>query len=151
PNQTYYSLAAAEYGAGGNPACNSSLGNAVNPSCIFYDVTLGDMDVDCQGSNNCYIPSGTYGGLSILDSSLETAFAAGVGWDFATGIGTVNANNLVTAFGSAMPTSTATSTRTPTSTATATATNTQTATSTATATATETPTATATATKTATA
>ena len=105
PNQTYYSLAAAEYGAGGNSACNSTLGNAVNPSCIFYDVTLGDMDVDCQGSNNCYLPSGTtYGGLSILDSSLETAFAAGVGWDFATGIGTVNANNLVMAFGSAVPT-----------------------------------------------
>jgi hypothetical protein len=47
PNPTYYSIAAAEYGAGGNPACNSSLGNAANPSCIFYDVTLGDMDVDC--------------------------------------------------------------------------------------------------------
>ncbi len=141
PNPTYYSLAAAEYGAGGNPACNSSLGNAVNPSCIFYDVTLGDMDVDCQGSNNCYIPSGTYGGLSILDSSLETAFAAGVGWDFATGIGTVNANNLVMAFGSAAPTPT------PTGSPTATATPTRTATATTTVRATATPTLTATATR----
>src|SRR5271167_798813 len=71
PNPTYYSLGAAEYGTSGNSGCNSSLGNAVNPSCIFYDVTLGDMDVDCTGSNNCYLPSGTYGGLSTSDSTLQ--------------------------------------------------------------------------------
>ncbi|WP_425152012.1 S53 family peptidase, partial [Candidatus Binatus sp.] len=153
PNPTYYSLAAAEYGTSGDSACNSSLGNEVNPSCIFYDVTLGDMDVDCTGSNNCYKPSGTYGGLSSSDSTLETAFAAGVGWDFATGIGTVNANNLVMAFGSpvATATPTATATATPTASATATRTATPTATASATATATKTATATATTTPTATA
>ncbi|MGA8791431.1 S53 family peptidase, partial [Candidatus Binatus sp.] len=116
PNPTYYSLAAAEYGAGGNSACNSSLGNDVNSSCIFHDVTLGDMDVDCTGTDNCYTPSGTYGGLSTSDSALQRAYAAGVGWDFATGIGTINANNLVMAFGSPA----ATPTGTPTATATAT-------------------------------
>ncbi len=153
PNPTYYSLAAAEYGAGGNSACNSSLGNAVNSSCIFHDVTLGDMDVDCTGTDNCYTPSGTYGGLSTSDSTLQRAYAAGVGWDFATGIGTVNANNLVMAFGSpaATPTGTPTATATATRTATATPTATRTATATAaTATSTATPTRTATATATAT-
>ncbi len=157
PNPTYYSLAAAEYGASGNSACNSSLGNAVNPSCIFYDVTLGDMDVDCTGTHNCYTPSGKYGGLSTSNSALQAAYAAGAGWDFATGIGTVNANNLVMAFGSPAvtptPTATPTATATSTHTATATATATQTATPTvaATRTATATPTATATQTATATA
>ncbi len=155
PNPTYYSLAAAEYGASGDAACNSSLGNAANPSCIFYDVTLGDMDVDCTGTNNCYKPSGTYGGLSTSDSVLQAAFNAGVGWDFATGIGTVNANNLVMAFGSpvgtATPTTSATATPTRTATPSASATSTATGSATPTLTATRTATATATATSTATA
>src|SRR5208283_858394 len=157
PNPTYYSLAAAEYGASGNSACNSTLGNGVNPSCVFNDVTLGDMDVDCTGSDNCYTPSGTYGGLSTSDSALQPAYAAGLGWDFATGIGTVNVNNLVMAFGSPVatqthtPTATATATATRTSTATATATGAATATATRTGTQTATPTRTATATSTATA
>ncbi len=153
PNPTYYSLAAAEYGVSGNSACNSSLGNGADPSCIFYDVTLGDMDVDCTGTHNCYTPSGTYGGLSTSNSAFEAAYAAGAGWDFATGIGTVNAYNLVMAFGSpaATPTATATATATPTKTATATQTATATSTPTVTATSTRTATATATATQTATA
>jgi len=152
PNPTYYSLAAAEYGAGGNSACNSTSGNAANPSCIFYDVTLGDMDVDCTGTHSCYTPSGKYGGLSTSNSALEAAYAAGVGWDFATGIGTVNAYNLVMAFGSpaATPTPTASATPTATSTATHTATATPTVSATPTVTATSTRTATATATATAT-
>jgi subtilase family serine protease len=95
PNPTYYSLAATEYGASGNAACNSTLGNAVASSCIFYDVTQGDMDVNCTGTNNCYTPSGTYGVLSTSNSAYQPAYGTGVGWDFATGIGTVNAANLV--------------------------------------------------------
>ena len=43
-----------EYGATGNAACNSSLGTGVDSSCIFNDVTLGDMDVNCTGTVNCY-------------------------------------------------------------------------------------------------
>jgi hypothetical protein len=59
PNPTYYSLAATEYGSTGDPSCSSMLGNGVAASCIFYDVTLGDMDVNCTGTQNCYQPSGT--------------------------------------------------------------------------------------------
>ncbi len=154
PNPTYYSLAAAEYGKSGSSSCNSSKGNAVGSSCIFYDVTQGDMDVPCTGTNNCYDPSGTFGVLSTSNGSFQPAYPATVGWDFATGLGSVNATNLVMAFvasPTATPTATTTATATRTSTATATATNTATATATATSTGSRTPTATATATSTATA
>jgi subtilase family serine protease len=103
PNPSYYSVAAAEYGASGNAACDSSLGNGVDSSCSFYDVTEGDMDVPCQGSFNCYTPSGTYGVLSTSNASYLPAFGTQTGWDFATGIGTVNATNLVMALGGGAP------------------------------------------------
>jgi subtilase family serine protease len=95
PNPVYYKLAAAEYGSSGNSSCNSSNGNAVGSSCIFYDVTKGDMDVNCTGSNNCYTAASFSGVLSTSNSSFQPAFGTKVGWDFATGIGTINAANLV--------------------------------------------------------
>jgi subtilase family serine protease len=95
PNPVYYALAAAEYGANGSSNCNSSNGNTVGSSCIFYDVTLGDMDVNCTGTHNCYLPSGKNGVLSTSDSSYLKAYGTGTGWDFATGIGSLNAANLV--------------------------------------------------------
>jgi subtilase family serine protease len=95
PNPIYYKIAAAEYGTGGSTTCNSSQGNAAGSSCVFYDVTQGDMDVNCTGSHNCYRPSGTNGVLSTSTTSYAPAYKTGTGWDFATGIGTVNAYNLV--------------------------------------------------------
>ena len=68
PNPVYYQLAASEYGASGSTTCNSTNGNGVASSCIFYDVTQGDMDVNCTGSHNCYRPSGTNGVLSTSSS-----------------------------------------------------------------------------------
>jgi subtilase family serine protease len=95
PNYVYYPLAAQEYAHGGTTTCNSTSGNQASSSCIFYDVTLGDMDVNCTSSHNCYAPSGPPGVLSTSNSSLAPAFGTAAGWDFATGIGTVNAFNLV--------------------------------------------------------
>jgi subtilase family serine protease len=95
PNTVYYKLAAKEYGDHGNTQCNSTLGNGAASNCVFYDVTLGDIDVDCTGTIDCYLPSGTYGALSTSDSSYLPAYATTTGWDFATGLGTINANNLV--------------------------------------------------------
>ena len=66
PNPAYYQLAATEYGSNGNTSCNSSNGTAVAGSCIFYDVTQGDMDVNCTGSFNCYLPSGTVACYQLL-------------------------------------------------------------------------------------
>jgi subtilase family serine protease len=106
PNPTYYSLAATEYGTSGDASCNSTGGTVAAPvlpasSCIFLDVTQGDMDVPCTGTTNCYgySKSGSktyYGELSTSSSSASPAYGAGVGWDYATGLGTVNAYNLVT-------------------------------------------------------
>ena len=95
PNPTYYQLAATEYGSSGDANCNSTLGNGVASTCNFYDVTEGDMDVNCTGTHNCYLPSGTNGVLSTSDSSYLKAYGTATGWDFATGIGTINAANLV--------------------------------------------------------
>jgi subtilase family serine protease len=95
PNPTLYALAATEYGTTGSAACNSTKGKNVAGNCIFYDVTQGDMDVNCTGTVDCYLPSGTYGVLSTADGGYDKAYAAHSGWDFATGIGTVNVENLV--------------------------------------------------------
>ncbi|MGH9745279.1 MAG: S53 family peptidase [Candidatus Acidiferrales bacterium] len=100
---TLYALARGEYGSAGNSSCNSTLGNGVGSGCIFYDVTQGDMDVPCRTLNvsgvatlfNCYRPSGTNGVLSTSNTSYQPAYGTTSGWDFATGIGTVNAYNLV--------------------------------------------------------
>jgi hypothetical protein len=142
PNPTYYTLAAKEYGASGSSSCNSSLGNKIGKSCIFHDVTAGDMDVPCTGSRDCFDSSVGFGVLSTSDSSFRPAYGATTGWDFATGIGTVDANNLVMSFGPSGPTPTPTSTpsNTPTATPTPTPIHTRTPTPSPTPTHTRTPT-----------
>jgi subtilase family serine protease len=97
-NIVLYALANTEYGTSGSSACNSSLGNQVSPSCVFYDVTQGDMAVNCTGTHSCYIHGGTYGVLSTSNTADDPAYPAGTGWDFATGIGTTNATNIVAAW-----------------------------------------------------
>lgn len=95
PNPVYYKIARSEYGTKGNASCNSSKGKSAASSCVFYDVTLGDMDVNCRGSHNCYLDGATNGVLSTSKTAFDPAYKATTGWDFATGIGTVNAYNLV--------------------------------------------------------
>lgn len=95
PNPVYYALAATEYGNKGSSKCNASLGNKVNKACIFRDVTLGDIDAPCAGGPDCYMPSTPLGALSTSPNSYKPAYATNAGWDFATGIGSVNAANLV--------------------------------------------------------
>jgi subtilase family serine protease len=95
PTPTLYSLAAVEYGPGGNASCNSSLGSATASSCTFYDVTLGDIAVDCTGNQNCFDSADGYGVLSKSNNAYQPAFGTTTGWDFATGIGTINVANLV--------------------------------------------------------
>jgi len=106
PNPVYYQLAAAEYGNGGNNACNASDGSSVNSACTFNDITLGDINVNCTGTNNCFLGPDPvlYGVLSTFNTSYEPAYRAKNGWDFATGIGSVQAWNLLSNWPSA-PTS----------------------------------------------
>ena len=111
PNPRLYAMAAQEYGAAGNSACNASLGAGVGSNCIFNDVTKGDIVVDCTGllaSTDCFGSTGTGTGNTVKRGSLSTsittyqpAYAAGTGWDYATGLGSVNAYNLVLGWQSA--------------------------------------------------
>jgi subtilase family serine protease len=101
PNYVYYQLAT------GTAVCNSSNGDPGAGACVFHNVTQGDIDVNCAGSQNCYgavapLKGGRRGGgasangaLSGSSDSYSPAFAAAAGWNFATGIGSVNAFNLV--------------------------------------------------------
>jgi regulation of enolase protein 1 (concanavalin A-like superfamily) len=95
PNPIYYQLAATEYGSAGNNSCNSSNAPGASNACVFYDVTLGDMDVNCTGNHNCFLGSGAVGVLSTSNNSFAPAYGTTTGWDFATGIGSVNATNIV--------------------------------------------------------
>jgi len=103
PDFIYYQLAGAEYGFNGNLSCNSTLGNQASPNCIFYDVTQGDDDVNCLplvinnvtiGSFDCYYDGATNGVLSTSSKSYKPAYVTKSGYDYPTGIGTVNAFNL---------------------------------------------------------
>jgi subtilase family serine protease len=93
PNPVYYALAA-----------------GANASSIFHSITRGDIDVNCGGKVDCFgsdiltgwgregrgITAGAPGGLSLSSTTFTPAYAAGPSWNFATGIGSVDVNNLVT-------------------------------------------------------
>jgi len=102
PNFVYYALARQQYGFDGNPQCNSSLGTRADLGCVFHDVTMGNDSQDCKGPNNCFLPSGTYGVMSQSDSSYQPAFRTHPGYDFPSGIGTIDAGNLVSNWGRAL-------------------------------------------------
>ncbi len=87
-NYVLYRLAASQYG-NDIGACDSSTVGGDN-SCMFYDVTQGTNSVPCYSFGyDCVVNDGAdmYGVLP--------GFDAGVGYDMATGIGSVNAYNLI--------------------------------------------------------
>src|SRR5262249_12265575 len=97
-----YALAAADANyANGN--CRSSVGFTPNAGCVFNDVSKGNIAVACQkgsasvvagqGTNWCQ-GSGSMFGVTVSNSS--PAFGASQGYDLATGLGSVNVNNLLT-------------------------------------------------------
>jgi hypothetical protein len=74
--------------------------NKTANACIFYDITQGDNDAVCKANRsgtlgNCYVSGGTYGVLSTSNAADQPAYSTNVGWDFPSGIGSVNAYNLV--------------------------------------------------------
>jgi subtilase family serine protease len=92
-NYVLYPLAA-ENSAG----CNSSTTPVTNSTCIFYDVTVGNNSVICQGgSPNCSNTDSASGQYGILVSGNPSvaAFTTTPGYDLATGLGSVNVANLV--------------------------------------------------------
>jgi Pro-kumamolisin, activation domain/Bacterial Ig-like domain (group 3) len=78
-------------------SCNANTGTLPASTCTFYDVTKGNNSVPCSGGSlNC--SSKVSGGVGILVPSASPstpAYAAGAGYDLATGLGSVNAQNLV--------------------------------------------------------
>ncbi len=100
PNNVYYRLAASQ-ARNGTLNCSASAGRSIAGACVFHDVTQGDNDVNCTGAYDCYDPSGTNGALSGSSATFLDAYAAGTGWNFATGVGSVNAANLIKYWNSA--------------------------------------------------
>lgn len=87
-NFVFYKLAAEQNPANCNVNGNAILLTAPAASCIFNDITADTNAVPCaKGSPNC----GTEGGpIGVL-----TGYTSGVGYDLTTGLGSVNAANLV--------------------------------------------------------
>jgi subtilase family serine protease len=91
-NYTLYKLAAQQ----NTSACNSS--NLTSPGtangCVFHDVTAGSNAVPCYGSSpNC---SSSLNGVN----GVLTGYAAGSGYDQASGLGSVDASNLASVWAS---------------------------------------------------
>ena len=108
-NYILYHLAANQSGLG----CSSSTGP--NSACTINDVTKGNNSVACVGqSPGCSntTSSTTFGILETENSSGvptgTAAFNAGTGFDLASGLGSVNASNLVTNWANAVGAFTAT-------------------------------------------
>ena len=107
PNYAYYTLNFVQNLFGLGPSCDSNLGTKSSNLCIFHDVTLGDMDVNCLpltdpktgaviGTFNCFIPTGlTNGVMSLSNTSYQPTYGTKRGYDFATGMGSVDVFNLV--------------------------------------------------------
>lgn len=105
----FYSIATKEFGTNGAPntgmlgQCNSSNGTGVGSTCVFNDVTVGDIVQPCwAGSLGCYSGSGTLANqFGIIEGgngnsqTLSPAWSTNAGYDMATGLGSVNVSNLV--------------------------------------------------------
>jgi len=119
-NYVLYALAAQ---SGSSCASNAAMAQTANTSgCIFYDVTTGNNSVACMGgSPNCSnTTSGGYGLLEVNPpADPSPGWMATAGYDLATGLGSVNAANLVNNWTSVSfkPTTTTLSNLTPTTTA----------------------------------
>jgi len=86
--------------------CNSSsfTNPAVPPpaTCVFQDITKGNVSVACAGgSPNCSnTTSGQFGVMATTKGGTTPAFGTAPGYDLATGLGSVNVANLLTAWAS---------------------------------------------------
>ena len=86
-------------------SCDSTAAAVSNTACVFYDIQTGNNSVACVAdSPNCSNQSITGVGYGILvnpNNSLQPAWVTTPGYDLATGLGSVNAANLVSKWPSA--------------------------------------------------
>jgi subtilase family serine protease len=109
-NPQLYALAAAEYGTPQAPiaaaaTCTASLGTTIGAGCVFYDVTAGSNATPCTvagysaaGSSpisTCATTTGDTNG--IMETAGAPQYTTGNGFNLATGLGSINAANLVLA------------------------------------------------------
>jgi subtilase family serine protease len=108
-NPTLYSLAATEYGSATTAAaCDASQGAITNAACVFYDVTAGSSAQPCKVSGYSTNAAGssplsTCGTedsykTGIMEINGVQSYAAGTGFDIASGLGSINAAALVASF-----------------------------------------------------
>ncbi len=100
PAPRLYALGGAEFGSQASlSSCNATyLGAAVGGACVFNNVTAGDNDVPCQpGTAGCFVSDGSQQ-VGVLTANGGPAYQAQLGWNAATGLGSVNVTNLVTGF-----------------------------------------------------
>jgi subtilase family serine protease len=100
PAPVYYDLARSQLNnAGAVKACNATLGNKISKTCIFHDVTVGSNVVPCFGNTDCFGSNADdFGVMSTSSKKEKLAYTAGTGWDFTTGLGSVDVTNLVLAW-----------------------------------------------------
>jgi subtilase family serine protease len=109
-NPLLYQIAAAEYASAANlAACDARQGAITNKACVFYDITLGSNAQPCAVgtfSGTGSAPSGVCdnGGNVAFATGLMTttgtgsgSYSAGQGYDLASGLGSIDAANLVAA------------------------------------------------------
>ena len=116
---TLYALAQQEYGTsadtapGSLAACSADNGNNGTANCVFHNITRGSISTECYEeppyvtTTGCYFVGSVEGGaiqigLTSTDATSYgpqvKAFSAHPGWSFATGLGSVNATNLLIAW-----------------------------------------------------
>lgn len=102
PNPRLYTLTATQYNnAKPLAGCDASKDKTTDATCIFHDVTRGDIATPCIATTpDCYVANKNQqvGILSTSKTALKPAYLATKGWDFATGLGSVNAAKLVNAW-----------------------------------------------------
>ena len=100
-NPRLYELASLQFS---NPvlinSCSSTKGRLISKACIFNNITDGDNSQPCvAGSPDCHVAkkSDSYGVLSTGNGTSTTpAYQAHTGYSLATGLGSINATNLLT-------------------------------------------------------
>jgi subtilase family serine protease len=85
PNPIYYAIAKTEFGQAGNTKCYSINQTQGSTTCVFYDITQGDNDVDCAYNGtayeaDCHATATTIGALGTQAISSLTLKAGGSGY-----------------------------------------------------------------------
>jgi len=85
PNPTYYSIAKTEFGSTGKSTCYSINQTQAASTCVFYDITEGDNDINCRYNGtgflaDCYRPTGTNGTLGTQAIRSLTLKSGGSGY-----------------------------------------------------------------------